>query len=1011
MSAGHRRAVKRRISIVENLEQRTLFAAGVPMPDHVVIVIEENKAASSIIGSASAPYINSLAAGGANFTQSYAIEHPSQPNYLDLFSGSNQGNTNDSIPVGVPFTSANLGALLLAKGLSFAGYSESLPGTGLTDDSTVAGGYRRKHNPWVNWTNTTPGTNQLPTSVNRDFSAFPTDFAQLPTVSFVIPTQYNDMHDDRPNDGLNAIQAGDAWLKANLDAYAQWAKTHNSLLIVTFDEDDSSHNNQISTVFFGQPVRTGTYSETINHFGVLRTIEDMYNLGYAGASATKTPITDAWTTSPVTTKLVAAGSTWKYLDTGVSLDTVNWKSTGYVDTGWKSGPGELGYGDGDEKTTVSYGTNASAKFTTTYFRDSFNVADVTAVGPLTMLLKRDDGAVVYLNGTEVVRSNMPTTAITSSTFASTVIGGTAESTFYSYTISPSLLVNGTNTLAVEVHQSDLTSSDISFDLELSYTAPVPNVAPTITSISDSPDPVAPGGNVTLTANGAADSDGSVASVAFYRETNGTAGLQIGSDLLIGTDTSSTGGYTATFSTAGLAAATYTYYGIVTDNKGAVSPVVSTTHTVNAANAVPTMTSLTDSSDPVSAGTTITLTANGVADSDGTVASVKFYRETNGTYGLQTATDLLVGTDTSSTGGWTAAVSTAGLAATTYTYYAIATDNLGAVSTVRWQDNTVAQNLLPAGSTWKYLDTGVSLDAVNWKTTAYVDTAWKNGAAQLGYGDGDENTVVSYGADPNNKYVTTYFRDSFTLSNTSGINALTLRLLRDDGAVVYLNGSEVVRSNMPTGNITSATFASGTIPAADETKFFSFTVNPALLVVGTNEIAVEVHQSNLTSADVSFDLQLLGTTNTPPTIKSLSDTPDPLTAGGNVTLTANTVADSGGSVAFVRFYRETNGTAGFQANDLLLGTDTSSTGGYTFAFSTTGLSAGTYTYYAQVTDNRGAVSSVVSTTNTVNAAALAATATSTSTTPTATTRSLRSHHWLKDLWSKKRISADLIESLA
>jgi hypothetical protein len=260
--------------------QPALAASGVPRPDHVVIAVFENKKASSIFGSSQAPYINSLASAGAKFTQSFAIEHPSEPNYLDLFSGANQGVTDDSCPH--TFNTDNEGAELINAGLSFVGYSEDLPAAGST--VCTSGNYARKHNPWVNFSN-------VPASSNQPFSAFPTDFTQLPTVSWVVPNLCNDMHDC-------TISTGDTWLQNHLNAYAQWATTHNSLLVVTFDEDDGGGGNNIATLFYGQSVKQGTYTEHIDHFDVLRTIEDMYGLPYAGAAATSTPITDCWTTSP-----------------------------------------------------------------------------------------------------------------------------------------------------------------------------------------------------------------------------------------------------------------------------------------------------------------------------------------------------------------------------------------------------------------------------------------------------------------------------------------------------------------------------------------------------------------------------------------------------------------------------------------------------------------------------------------------------------------------------------------
>lgn len=259
--------------------------AALPKPDHIVICIEENHAYQQIIGSSSAPYINSLSKDplGANFTQSFAIEHPSQPNYLDLFSGKNQGVTNDNHPKNEPFKTANLAAQLIAAGKSYTTYSEDLPSVGYNGDNYKA--YYRKHNPAANWMGTS--TNQIPKTTNQPYTAFPTDFTKLPTVSIVVPNQNHDMHD-------GTIKAGDTWLKNNLDAYVQWAKTHNSLFILTYDEDDDHHNNQITTIFVGQSVKQGQYSNKIKHYNVLRTIEDMYGLPYAGNAATATPIDFCW---------------------------------------------------------------------------------------------------------------------------------------------------------------------------------------------------------------------------------------------------------------------------------------------------------------------------------------------------------------------------------------------------------------------------------------------------------------------------------------------------------------------------------------------------------------------------------------------------------------------------------------------------------------------------------------------------------------------------------------------
>ena len=164
-------------------------------------------------------------------------------------------------------------------------------------------------------------------------------------------------------------------------------------------------------------------------------------------------------------------------------------------------------------------------------------------------------------------------------------------------------------------------------------------------------------------------------------------------------------------------------------------------------------------------------------------------------------------------------------------------------------------LVTAGSTWKYLDTGSNQGAA-WRAASFDDTAWAQGPAQLGYGDGDEARVISYGPDSNNRYVTSYFRREFQLPNPNIITAaLKLELLRDDGAVVYLNGTEILRSNMPTGTVAWNTLASSSISAPAESTFYTSALSTSLLLAGRNVLAVEVHQGALNSADVSFDLRL------------------------------------------------------------------------------------------------------------------------------------------------------------
>ncbi|NQU20500.1 MAG: lamin tail domain-containing protein, partial [Candidatus Nealsonbacteria bacterium] len=169
-------------------------------------------------------------------------------------------------------------------------------------------------------------------------------------------------------------------------------------------------------------------------------------------------------------------------------------------------------------------------------------------------------------------------------------------------------------------------------------------------------------------------------------------------------------------------------------------------------------------------------------------------------------------------------------------------------------------LLAAGSEWKYLDDG-SDQGTDWFGTTFVDDAWESGSAQLGYGEGDEQTVVSYGDDPIAKHITTYFRQQFEVTDPSAFATATLGLLRDDGAVVYLNGTRLFASNMPDGPIDYLTEARGSTSGAAEDHFYEYAVDPALLLPAPalNLLAVEIHQIHSDSSDVSFDLELTGTT--------------------------------------------------------------------------------------------------------------------------------------------------------
>ena len=185
---------------------------------------------------------------------------------------------------------------------------------------------------------------------------------------------------------------------------------------------------------------------------------------------------------------------------------------------------------------------------------------------------------------------------------------------------------------------------------------------------------------------------------------------------------------------------------------------------------------------------------------------------------------------------------------------VTTDSFGASTTSRGRLFFVTDPLLPFGSLWKYFDAGVSL-GTGWRASAFNDNAWAQGRGQLGFGDGDERTVIN-GGTVGNQRITTYFRTRFT--PTTPYNYGSLKLLRDDGAVLYLNGTEIARSNMPTGAIVFGTLASSDIGGffgSGENTLYPFNVPLSAFAAGQNVLAVEVHQNGSTlDFDLSFDLE-------------------------------------------------------------------------------------------------------------------------------------------------------------
>jgi hypothetical protein len=242
--------------------------AALPRPDHVVIVMLENKRYDKVVGDPHTPWVTALARRHANLTRFYAETHPSQPNYLALFSGSTQGVADNKCPHDLG-DRPNLGRQMIDAGYTFTGYSEGLPSAGWRGCGT--GRYVRRHVPWVNFSN-------VPATRHQPYTAFPKDYRKLPTLAFVVPDLCHDMH-DCPK------AQGDAWVRRQFAPYIAWAIAHNSLFILTFDEDNRTDGNHIATIVAGAHVRPGQYSTRLDHYHLLRTLQDMYGLRPTGWAA------------------------------------------------------------------------------------------------------------------------------------------------------------------------------------------------------------------------------------------------------------------------------------------------------------------------------------------------------------------------------------------------------------------------------------------------------------------------------------------------------------------------------------------------------------------------------------------------------------------------------------------------------------------------------------------------------------------------------------------------------
>jgi hypothetical protein len=557
-----------------------------------------------------------------------------------------------------------------------------------------------------------------------------------------------------------------------------------------------------------------------------------------GASTVSAPVSITGTNPLGFTSIVTNGAEWKYLDTGVDQGTA-WIQPFPVfdDSSWSNGLAELGFGDGPERTVINGGP-ANDRTRTIYFRKTFTVADPTVFTELRLDLLRDDGGVVYINGVEVFRSNMTNGVGVPVLFTDFAGGATgSETTFVTTNLPRTVLSAGANILAVEVHQNTTNSSDVSFDAMLWGITPAALVV-----------------NITTPTNGQSFRQGTPVPVTAVPNFSATNMDFYADGSLVSSDT------TAPFnaSVTGLVIGPHTLVAVGMDGFG--NSVTSAPVSITVFPNTPPTVAITNllGGETFLVGTFTLVQAD--ATDDGTVARVDFFD--NG---------VLRFADSNAPFAFTLSDLTAG----GHSLTAVATDDSGASTpsapvSINVTNPPGLTAIVTNGCTWKYLDDATD-QGTAWRDAGFPDGTWASGPAELGGGDSGaearpESTVINLGP-ATNRTPTVYFRKTFSVADPSAFGGLRLDLLRDDGAAVYINGVEVFRSNMtnaPGNPILFTDYAGPAIGGNAEQTYVTTNIAASILGAGaTNQLAVELHQNDANSSDLSFDLMLWGTSGCGP----------------------------------------------------------------------------------------------------------------------------------------------------
>ena len=496
-------------------------------------------------------------------------------------------------------------------------------------------------------------------------------------------------------------------------------------------------------------------------------------------SPTVTKLFEISSRKNASTELVSANSEWFYLDDGTDQGT-EWKQPWFIKEGWSKGAAKLGYGGDGEITELSWGPNLNDKYPSYYFRHEFNLDERNKFPFLLAKVVRDDGVVIYLNGKEVIRENMPDGEISHSTYASVTANESLgdESSEHLFQISGDYLKTGLNVIAASVHQVNKSSSDLGFQLTLTGSNQTP-----ISLISDSLIKDKTGQLMERSVNLFPLSERS-AKDELIKKLVTNYKLRLACEI---NDYEQ-----AKILWKEICAWEEWPEGV--DKKELARKFIATT----------------------------TKHSKNLYD-QGKIDDAKKLL-------LPIAFSTLVNEDAS-------------IDKSFYTLF-------------KWAYPEVKiKTLLPTGASWKYLDDGSNL-GVEWRNFGYDDSEWSEGAAKLGYGDDGEVTKLSYGDDPKNKIITYYFRHKFNYDEESIPKFLNANLVRDDCAIVYLNGKEIIRSNISKGEVSFKSLSLGFVTGSDEKNAIPFALKPDLLVKGENIIAAEIHQDNANSSDIGFSLNIV-----------------------------------------------------------------------------------------------------------------------------------------------------------